>query len=141
MYIDSNIFIFAAEDQGEMGKTCRKIISLIEEGKIICASSYLVIDEVIWVLKKRIGKNKSIKIVNAIMSLPIKWLEVDRRTIMQMIETFEASYLDPRDSLHVSSMKIAGISTIISEDGDFDSIENIERITAIDCLKRFEKDN
>ena len=137
MYIDSNIFIFAAQDPGEMGKNCRNIISLVEKGNMICASSYLVIDEVIWVLKKKIGREKAIKIVKAMISLPIKWLEVDRRTIMQMVETFEASNLDPRDSLHISSMKIAGISTIISEDGDFDTINSIERMTAADCLKRY----
>ncbi|MEA3558895.1 MAG: type II toxin-antitoxin system VapC family toxin [Candidatus Thermoplasmatota archaeon] len=137
MYIDSNIFIFAAQGQGELGKNCRKIISLVENGNIICASSYLVIDEVIWVLKKNIGRGKAVKIVKAMISLPIKWLEVDRRTIMQMVETFETSNLDPRVSLHISSMKIAGISTIVSEDGDFDPIGSVERMTAVDCLKRY----
>ncbi|CAD7766795.1 MAG: hypothetical protein DNFNHJIP_00195 [Candidatus Argoarchaeum ethanivorans] len=56
MYIDSNIFIFAAIDKGGLGQNCREIIKLINEKKITCAASYLVVDEVIWILKKEYWK-------------------------------------------------------------------------------------
>lgn len=137
MYIDSNIFIYAATDTGKLGRNCREIIRLINEQKIICASSFLVIDEVIWVLKKEIGKEAAIKIIKAILSLPIKWIDIDRAIIIKMVDVYEKNTLDPRDALHVSSMKEIGLPIIISEDGDFDKVKAIERISASKCVKKY----
>ena len=128
LYIDSNIFIFAAINQDEYGEKCRRIIELIEENRISCAASYLIIDEVIWVLKKKIGKKDAIKITRAILSLPIKWLNIDEPSIMRMINIIENTDIDPRDALHVACMMNNGLSTILSEDKDFDRIKNIKRI-------------
>ncbi len=136
MYVDSNIFIFAAIDKGDLGQHCRTIISMIADRKITCASSYLVIDEVIWVLKKRIGKESAIRITKAMLSLPIKWVDVDGSVILMMMDAYENTKLDPRDAIHLSSMKKNGLSVIISEDNDFDGVETIERIDAVSCVER-----
>ena len=130
MYVDSNVFIFAATDSGKKGKNCRKIIDMISEKKMICAASYLVIDEVIWVLRKHVGKKDSIKIVKTLLSLPIKWIELDKSITLSMIEILEKTKLDPRDAIHLASMKKLGLSSIISEDSDFDKIKEIQRISA-----------
>ena len=137
MYIDSNIFIFAATDEGELGEYCRKIIELINEQKITCAASYLVVDEVIWVLKKIVGKDDAIKIIKAMLSMPIKWIEIDRSVIIKMVNIYKDTTLDPRDTIHVSSMKEAGLSIILSEDRDFDKVEGIERINASKCVGKY----
>lgn len=136
MYIDSNIFIFAATDKGKLGKKCRKIITLINKHKITCASSFLVIDEVMWILKKNVGRDSAIKITKAMLSLPIKWIELNKSIIIKMINIFENTTLDPRDAAHVASMKELGLSSILSEDADFDAVDGIERITG---LQYFEK--
>ena len=64
MYIDSNIFIFAALDNNEVGKNCRSVLQMVQSRELSCASSYLTIDEIIWVLKKRAGKEGSRDRVN-----------------------------------------------------------------------------
>ncbi len=130
MYIDSNIFIFAATDSGKKGKSCRKIIESIDKKKIICSSSYLVIDEVIWILKKKFDKRFALKLIKRIFSLPIKWVDVNRSVMVKMIEITEDTKLDPRDALHLASMKYNGISTIISEDADFDKISGIKKVNS-----------
>lgn len=137
MYIDSNIFIFAATDDGELGQNCRKIIELINEQKITGVASYLVVDEVVWVLKKIVGKDDAIKIIKAMLSMPVKWIEIDRSIIIKMMEIYKETTLDPRDTIHVSSMKEVGLSIIVSEDGDFDKVEGIERINASKCIERY----
>jgi predicted nucleic acid-binding protein len=139
LYIDSNIFIFAAVDKGKLGQNCRKIIRLINEEKIVCTTSILLIDEVIWVLKKKAGKENAIKISKAMLSLPMKWSEIDKAIIIRMIDTYERTNLDPRDAIHVSSMKDTGQSIIISEDRDFDSVEGIERLNAKKCIEKYGK--
>jgi hypothetical protein len=136
VYIDSNIFIFAATDKGKLGKDCREIIKFINEEKISCAASYLVLDEVIWILKKNVGKEYAIKITKAILSMRIKWIEVNKSIIIRMIDVYEKTTLDPRDSFHISSMKEAGLSVIVSEDNDFDKVEWVERIDASKCIEK-----
>jgi len=137
LYIDSNVFIFAAVDSGRLGRNCREIVRLINEKKITCASSFLVIDEVIWVLQRKIGKESSIKIAKAMLSMPIKWIDIDKSVIIKMIETYEKTALDPRDAIHASAMKGVGLSVILSEDGDFDKVEEIERLSTSECVERY----
>lgn len=137
MYIDSNIFIFAATDKGKLGQNCREIIRLITEQKITCASSFLVVDEVIWILKKDVGKDCGIKITKAMLSMPIKWISIDKSVIIRMMDTYEKTTLDPRDAIHLSSMKEVGLSVIVSEDDDFDKVDGIERINASKCIEKF----
>ena len=136
MYVDSNIFIFAATDEGELGENCRGIMDLINEHRITCAASYLVVDEVIWVLKKLVGKDDAIKITKAMLSMPIKWIDIDRSVIIKMVDIYKNTTLDPRDTIHVSSMKEAGLSIIVSEDGDFNNLEGIERMDASKCVEK-----
>lgn len=137
MYIDSNIFIFAATDKGKLGQNCREIIRLINEQKIACAASFLVVDEVIWILKKSVGKNTAIKITKAMLSMPVKWIAIDKSVIIKMINIYEKTTLDPRDAIHISSMKKVGLSVIVSEDDDFDKVDGIERINASKCIEKY----
>ena len=138
MYIDSNVFIFAATDKDKKGKNCRRIIELISQKKLICTSSYLVIDEVVWVLKKHIGKKDAIKITKAMLSLPIKWIELDKSIILKMIDLLEKTNLDPRDAIHLASMMHLGLSFIISEDADFDKIDEIQRINTSKFIEKYQ---
>jgi len=137
MYVDSNIFIFAAMDTGKIGEDCRKIVHLINSNQTAFTASFLVVDEVIWVLKKNVGKEDAIKITKAMLSLPIKWINVHRSIIIQMINIHESTILDPRDAIHLSSMKEFGVSTIVSEDKDFDRIKGIERLSASEFVEKF----
>ncbi len=135
MYFDSNIFIFAAIDKGKVGKTCRKIMTLIDKQRVLAAANYMVIDEVLWVLKKNIGKEDAIRIVKTILSMPIKWINMDEPIVLETMAVFEKTTLDPRDSVHIASMKKVGLTTIVSEDRDFDKVEGIVRKDASDFLK------
>jgi len=136
LYIDSNIFIFAATDKGKLGKSCREIIKLINERKISCAASFLVIDEVMWVLKKNVGRDSSIKITKAMLSMPLKWIEVDKSVIINMIDVFENTNLDPRDAIHIASMKELRLSSILSEDDDFDGLNGIQRVNVSEFIEK-----
>ena len=136
MYIDSNIFIFASMDKRKLGENCRTIIKLINEQKISCAASFLIIDEVMWILKKNVGRESAIKITKAMLSMPIKWIEVDKSVIIKMIDVFEKNILDPRAAIHIASMKKLGLSSIVSEDNDFDKVDGIERVTVSEFIEK-----
>ena len=138
MYLDSNIFIFAILDEGKLGDDCREIMRRIRSRSSVFAASFLVVDEVIWILKKDIGKNDAIKVAKSILSLPINWIPIHHRVMIRMVDNHERTSLDPRDALHLSSMQENGISVIVSYDKDFDRIEGIERLTASEYVRKFE---
>jgi predicted nucleic acid-binding protein len=88
-------------------------------------------------LKKKVGKDSAIKITKAMLSLPIKWIEIDKSVIIRMVGIYEKTTLDPRDAIHLSSMKEVGLSVIMSEDKDFDNVEGLDRISASKCIEKY----
>jgi uncharacterized protein len=135
MYVDSNIFISAILDKGRIGEDCTKFLEMIAERRILCVSSLLTMDEVLYILRKKTSKDDSIRFSKSYLSMPIRWIEVDRATIIGMLEAVENHDLRPRDAIHISTMRLQGIDTIISEDTDFDGIEVITRISPTDLIR------
>lgn len=135
MYIDSNIFIFAAADTGTQGEQCRAIITMLDEGDINAASSYLVIDEVLWVLQHETDRMDAAAAARTILSLPIRWINLKRAVTVTALHLYEDTPLDPRDAFHIAIMKSAGLTTILSEDDDFDALQGIQRTTPADLLQ------
>lgn len=127
MYIDSNIFIYSVVDNDKLGKKCRKIIEKIEDGSLNAASSYLVLDEVLWILQNEIGKEDALESTKMFLSLPVKWIDVKRDIMYQSLELYDKTDLAPRDSIHLASMKKEKLTILLSEDDDFEEIEGIER--------------
>ena len=134
MYIDSNIFIFAALNTDQIGEDCRAIIEKISEGTLPAASSYLSIDEVMWIVKKNTNRMEAVNIAKSMLSLPIRWINVDEPIIMGMLATFQTLKLDPRDALHAASMQEHGLDQILSEDTDFENIGKIKRLSIYDVI-------
>lgn len=128
MYVDSNVFIFAAADDGDRGEASRKIIGMIENDEISAASSYLTIDEVLWILQKNIGKEDALSAVKHILSLPLRWIDVKENVVIQALKVYDEEGTDPRDSFHLSSMKSRGLTNIISNDVDFDDVPWVKRV-------------
>lgn len=90
-----------------------------------------------WILKKNVGRDNAIKIIKAMLSMPIKWVEVDKSVIIKMIDIFEKTILDPRDTIHIASMKELGLSFIVSEDNDFDKVDGIKRVNVSKCIEKY----
>ncbi len=128
MYVDSNILIYSALDNKELGDSCRNLLDQIVKGKVSAASSYLVLDEVLWILQKEMGKEDALKAVKMFLSMPLKWIDVKREVVFYWLNIYSDSDLDPRDALHLATMKEVGLTTIVTEDKDFHDIEGIQRI-------------
>ncbi|MFW5946108.1 MAG: type II toxin-antitoxin system VapC family toxin [Candidatus Natronoplasma sp.] len=135
MYIDSNIFIYSAVDKNQLGENCRNIVEKIENGSLNAASSYLMLDEVLWILQKNIGKEDALESTKMFLSLPIKWIDVKRDIMYQSLELYDSTDLTPRDAIHMASMKKEKLTVLLSEDDDFDDIEGIERRSANEFLE------
>lgn len=136
MYLDSNIFVLAALDTDERGENARKIIELAEDGKITIFISPLVFDEVLQVIQKLTNKKVSEHIGRSLLSLSSSWLDVTYNASVYAFEYYQTG-LTPRDAMHAGIMRDYGITVIISEDSDFDSVPYIKRRTLEEVLDEY----
>lgn len=133
-YLDTNVVIYAIESHPKYGKKCKNILKAVEGSELEVCASTLILVEVINVLcklnrileKKRKEKLNIRKNIDAILSLPIKWIELDFAIIRRASEyQFKVSGVD---YLHVASMELNLVNEIISADEELDKIDFIERI-------------
>ena len=128
-YLDSNVFIFAALDNGKRGERAREILREIVRGKVAITSA-LTLEEVIWAMWKE-TKSKEKAIENGIMILEFPNLKVlsvdseDAYSALNLMKKYQK--LKPRDAIHLAVSLRAGVFRIISDDPDFDDVDEVER--------------
>lgn len=127
-YLDTNVLIYAIENHPKYGAKCKKILEDIEAGKLKVCSSILVLVEIISVLTKinkilgRKGK-RELDIrenIDAILSLPIQWVELSL-VIIRRASEYKYPVLGA-DYVHLASMELNGVESLISADKEFDRI-------------------
>lgn len=128
IFLDANYIIYLryAEDD-EVYKYCVNLLEKLDKYDPI--TNIVVIDEVVWILwkKYRIDKDEIFdfldRIVEFLTIIPLG--EGDYKGMEQFMLNYG---LKPSDALHVSTMSKAKTSSIITEDGEFDSVEWVKRI-------------
>ncbi|MEA2089719.1 MAG: type II toxin-antitoxin system VapC family toxin [Thermoproteota archaeon] len=137
-YLDTNIIIYAIENHPTYGKPCKKILKQIEQKKLKVATSMLTLVETLNVLhkinkelKKKSKKELNInKNINALLSLPIEWIDLSFYIIRR---ASEYDYpVNPVDYIHISSMELNSITEVISADQDLDKVNLIKRKNLLD---------
>ena len=133
-YLDTNVIIYAIESHPKYGEKCKDVLKAVEDAKLEVCSSTLMLVEVINVLcklnrileeeeKEKLNIRKNI---DAILSLPIKWIELDFAIIRRASEyQFKVSGID---YVHVASMELSLVNEVISADKELDKIDFIKRI-------------
>jgi len=137
-YLDTNVIIYAIENHPKYGKRCKRILEDIESEKLKVCCSVLVLVETINVLIKvnkvlREKKEKPLNInenIDAILSLPITWLDLNFSIIKKASEyNYNVSGVD---YIHIATMELNSVGKIISADKDFDEVEFIKRVDPLD---------
>ena len=133
-YLDTNVIIYAIESHPKYGEKCKDVLKAVENAELEVCASTLILVEVINVLcklnrileeeqKERLNIRKNI---DAILSLPIKWIELDFAIIRRASEyQFKVSGID---YIHVASMELNLVNEVISADKELDKIDFIKRI-------------
>ncbi|MBI4144655.1 type II toxin-antitoxin system VapC family toxin [Candidatus Woesearchaeota archaeon] len=128
MYIDANIFAFAAMLPGAEGAKARKLLETVVKGRKALTSA-LTIDEVMWVLRKSDRATETRTVVENIYALPnLEIKEVAASLPLRALDFMERHKLKPRDALHLAAMEQFNIHEIASDDADFDRIPGIKRM-------------
>ena len=100
------------------------------QGNLQCATASLTLDEFAWVvLKIKKDRKKAIAASKDILELPnLKILPTSNTDLIQAFEYMEKyEQLKPRDAIHLAVCTNSGIFTVISDDSDFDNIDEINR--------------
>ncbi len=130
--VDSNVLIGAFNPKDEFHKPAARMLSQIEQGKVDkpIITDY-ILDEVLTFVRRRLGFEKSLEVLEAILSSDILGIEkVDDREVQAGIILFEKNRrLSFTDSVSVAVMDSKGTHRIISFDKDFDSVRGIERLS------------
>ncbi|ATZ61235.2 MAG: type II toxin-antitoxin system VapC family toxin [Methanosarcinales archaeon Met12] len=129
MYLDTNVFIYAALNREEKGKRCRKMMEMLGRGKLSCAISCLVLDEVAWAVSKHRDFNTGMKVWGDILEVPnLKIVSIDENIAVKAPSLMDKYRLRPRDAIHAALVVENAIGTIVSDDSDFDRVNEIQRI-------------
>lgn len=138
IYVDTNVIVYAIENHPKFGASCKKILEDVEDRKLEACCSVLVLVELINVLKKlndillrQGGRKLSIKDnIEAVMSLPIVWMDLDF-LVIEKASTY-AFDINGVDYVHIASMELNSINEILSVDKDLDKVGSIRRIDPLD---------
>jgi len=130
-YIDSNVFIYAAIYQTESqqkAKKAKETLLKIENGEISAYTSTLTWDEVVYVVSKLLSRNDGINQGKKLLGFPnLEFIDVNESILTVALNLLNKYKLSPRDSIHAASAISRKIKTVISDDKDFDQIEEITR--------------
>jgi hypothetical protein len=113
-------------------KKAANILRDIANGELLAFTSTLTWDEVIWTIRKFLGKSESINQGQKLLGFTnLHFINVDEN-ILSRAQILMSNYnLKPRDSIHAASAIDKKLKTIISDDIDFDKVKEITRIPLV----------
>ena len=132
IYLDATVFLNAALNSGKIGSLARDLLGKTQTGEAPAATSALTYDEIFWVVRKYRGFDAALETGKTLLGMPnLKILPVDVDVLWKAHELGTKHKLNPRDAIHAACALVNGIRTMISEDPDFDRVEEVERISLV----------
>ena len=128
-YLDSNIFIIPVLYAGKKAEKAKNILKEMVTGSHQYATSSLTLDEVVWIIMKEKDRKTAIEIGRDILELPnLKILNVSGEDLLMALDLMNKyEHIKPRDAIHISVSVNSGIFTIVSDDEDFNDIDEIDK--------------
>ena len=129
IYLDTNVFVYAATNDEDVGKTARAFLEKTKNRAVECITSVMTLDEVLWVLKRLVGKERAHELTAPLLAFPnLTIADLTPAIMADAFNVYAASSLDPHDAVHLATMRAKNVKTIMTEDADFDKIKGVKRI-------------
>ena len=132
VFIDSNIFVYAAQAHPEFGESCKRILEDIESGRLEAVTSALNIAEVAEVVDRNVDRKAAINVVELLLALPMGIEDVVKEHDIDALSIFSNSKANYFDTVFVAVMKEKFIDTIITNDSHFTGIRGIKVIKPLE---------
>ncbi|MBN2493659.1 MAG: type II toxin-antitoxin system VapC family toxin [Deltaproteobacteria bacterium] len=136
VFLDSNVFIYAIGSKHPLREPCQSTLKKVADGSLKATTSTEVVQEVIHVLRRRDRHDEAIRLASAILDLFPDLLPVTREVMLRSVATLrDKPGLSTRDSIHAATMLAHGLTTIVSADRHFDSLDGLSRIDPSDAAR------
>ncbi len=130
VFLDANLLIYLnciknVEDRVPYEEFYYKVLE-----SFTVFTDLLVLDELLWVSRKKYSVPYEVTIdfiYNAVLPY-VNVLPIDINVLDSFFSVIRKYKLKPSDAIHLSVMKKNQIVTIVSEDKDFDSIQEFKRL-------------
>jgi predicted nucleic acid-binding protein len=128
LYLDSNVFIYAALSREAIGTRARQLLQKVRDGQEEAGSCSLTFDEVVWVVQRHRSRGDAIAAGQSFLALAnLRILGVDQDSLFAALSLMNRYPLHPRDAIHASTAIASGCSAIVSSDNHFDRVNEITR--------------
>ena len=128
LYLDANVFIFAALNTEEDGDKAVILLKKIQQGEEQAITSALTFDEVLWEVKRNRGIEKALETAEAMLNFPnLKIIPTDREVARSAIQIIKECNLAPRDAIHAATAIAEKVDFIVSTDAHFDRVKELKR--------------
>lgn len=128
IYLDSNVFIYAALQTGREGDWCRDLLRRVAEGREAGLTSALTVDEVVYQVREDRGVQASVEAGRAILQMAhLTVAPADAEVLWESLALAADLELFPRDAIHAATARLRGASDFYSEDADFDAVDGLRR--------------
>ncbi len=127
LYLDANVFIYAAVNSKEFGEKSRSLLQRIQQGEEKAETSALTFDEVFWAVKKH-SLDLAFEACEAMLNFPnLEIASVDREVASAALQIIREYRLAPRDAIHAATALLGKAKAFVSTDPHFDKIKELER--------------
>jgi len=128
LYLDANVFIFAALNTEEEGNKAVALLKRIQQGEVKAITSVLTFDEVFWEVKRNRGMEKALETAEAILNFPnLEIVSADREVASSALQIIREYHLSPRDAIHAATAIAEKADIIVSTDTHFDKVKGLRR--------------
>lgn len=129
VFLDSNVFLYAAGAGHPLRAPCQALLARIADGTLTATTSVEVVQEVMHVVARRGRRDQAAEIGEALLALFPGLLPVTPSIVSRACEIFRRHpHLPVRDALHAATMIENAIGTIVTADRHLDGIDGIRRI-------------
>ncbi|AFL95454.1 hypothetical protein containing PIN domain 7 [Thermococcus cleftensis] len=121
VYVDVNVIYYHLTDNPEFSD---RATDLLEEHYGSMITSSLTVWQ-LYILLRRLNRKGTFNLMEILPELGIRVVPLTPEILM---EAERIEKLDFDDAIHYATMRKHGVKKILSNDGDFDKIEEIERV-------------
>ncbi len=134
VFLDSNIFLYAAGMEHTYKKPCIDIIRAVAEGRLAANTSAEVVQEILYVLLRRDRVQDATRLCHNVLQLFPAMMPVTRDDMLRAASLAgELQDLPARDLVHLACMQNHGMNTIVSADKHFDEVAGITRVDPLEA--------
>lgn len=129
IFLDTNIFLYAAGGSHPHREACAKVLLRVAEGTLDATINSGVVQEILYVLARRGRREDALALARYLTELFPDLLAVTREDVVGACDLLRRyPRLPIRDAVHVATMPRNGQATVVSLDSDFDQVSEIRRV-------------